>query len=56
MKGQRAAYEQDITRQKLNRVSSAALLEETSRRMQTLQDSQSERDDGISALQKELEE
>lgn len=27
MKGQRAAYEQDITRQKLNRVSSAALLE-----------------------------
>ena len=30
MKGQRAAYEQDITRQKLNRVSSAALLEETS--------------------------
>lgn len=29
MKGQRAAYEQDITRQKLNRVSSAALLEET---------------------------
>ena len=56
MKGQRAAYEQDITRQKLNRVSSAALLEETSRRMQTLQDSQSERDDGISVLQKELEE
>ena len=55
LKGKRAAFEQDITRQKLNRVSSDALLEETTQRLQRLRDSSTERDDGIAALQKEKE-
>lgn len=54
LKGKRTAFEQDITRQKLNRVSSSALIEETSQRLQTLQGSQNERDDGIAALRQEL--
>ncbi len=56
LKGKRSAYEQDITRQKLNRVSSAALLEEATHRMQTIETFQSERDGGLQALQKELAE
>ena len=55
LKGKRAAFEQDITRQKLNRVSSDALLEETTQHLQRLRDSGSERDDSIAALQKEKE-
>ena len=56
LKGQRTAYEQDITKQKLNRVSSSALIEETTRRKESLQGVQSERDDSITALQQELKE
>ena len=47
MKGSRAALEQDITRQKLNRVSSSALLEETQNRLQSLNDHYSERQQNI---------
>ena len=56
MKGSRAALEQDITRQKLNRVSSSALLEETQNRLQSLNDHYSERQQNIESLKKELEE
>lgn len=56
MKGKRSAFEQDITKQKLNRVSSTTLIEETTRRLQSLEGTQDERNSGISALQKELTE
>ena len=56
MKGSRAALEQDITRQKLNRVSSSALLEETQNRLQSLNDHYSERQQNIESPKKELEE
>lgn len=56
MKGQRSAYEQDITKQKLNRVSFTTLFEETTQRLQLLEGSQTERDEGVAALKQELNE
>ena len=56
MKGKRSALEQDMTRQKLNRVSSGTLIEETARRLQTLEGTQDERNTGLAALRKELSE
>lgn len=55
LKGQRMAYEQDAAKQKLNRVSSSALLQETTRRLQELEGEKQEREEHIVSLKTELE-
>lgn len=55
-KSQRAAFEQSIEVQKLNRVSSATLIEETTQRMKNLDPYRQDREDSITAAMADLKQ
>ena len=54
LKARRMAFEQDIAKERLNRVSSKALLEETTRRLQELEEEKNSREAAITSLEQEL--